>query len=215
MNKTSIPSIDSIWIRPNFQWKIRVLDHSDPLWDDMASMEVSLMKGVAYDLTLTTEGESYALVIDSRFTQPPHDFQVRVGLDQLTLDVTGTFTNLLDILNIFNGADDSALEVTLVSYPLTMIFFWMLAQGLTSIEKILFTSFLLFSIYTYTTTMEGKSTIFLNIIRFVFSFIVIIMSLNNNFSFNLITYTLTPLVCGFYFISTLLSFYRKPLHPKI
>lgn len=116
-----IPSIESIWIRPNFQWKIRVLDHSDPLWDDMASMEVSLMKGVAYDLTLTTEGESYALVIDSRFTQPPHDFQVRVGLDQLTLNVTDTFTNILDVLNIFNGGDDSGLEVTSVSAPYAIL----------------------------------------------------------------------------------------------
>ena len=112
-----IPSIESIWIRPNFQWKVRVLDYSDPLWDDMASMEVALMKGVAYDLSLTTEGESYALVIDSRFTQPPNDFQVRVGLDKMTLNVTDTFTNIIDVLNIFNGGDDSGLEVTSVSAP--------------------------------------------------------------------------------------------------
>ena len=78
----------------------------------MASMEVSMMKGVAYDLTFTGDGESYALVIDSRFTQPPHDFQVRVGLDQLTLDVTGTFNTFADILNIFGGGDDSGLEIT-------------------------------------------------------------------------------------------------------
>jgi len=116
-----IPTIESIWIRPNFQWKVKVIDHSDPLWDDMASMEVSLMKGVAYDLTLTTEGESYALVIDSRFTQPPHDFQVRVGLDQLTINITDTFTNILDVLNIFNGGDDSGLEVTAVSAPYSIM----------------------------------------------------------------------------------------------
>jgi hypothetical protein len=115
------PTIESIWVRPNFQWKVRVLDYNDPLWDDMASMEVSLMKGVAYDLTLTTEGESYALVIDSRFTQPPHDFQVRVGLDQMTLNVSGTVTNLLDILNIFTTGDDSALEVTSVTAPYSIM----------------------------------------------------------------------------------------------
>ena len=116
-----IPVVESIWIRPNFQWRVRVLDHSDPLWDDMASMEVSMMKGVAYDLTFTGDGESYALVIDSRFTQPPHDFQVRVGLDQLTLDITGTFTTLADILNIFGGGDDSGLEVTSVSAPYAIL----------------------------------------------------------------------------------------------
>lgn len=116
-----IPTIEEIWIRPNFQWKVRVLDHNDPLWDDMASMEVSLMKGVAYDLTFTGDGESYALVIDSRFTQPPHDFQVRVGLDQMTLSITDTFTNILDVLNIFNGGDDSGLEVTSVSAPYAIL----------------------------------------------------------------------------------------------
>ena len=115
------PFVESVWIRPNFQWRVRVLDHTDPLWDDMASMEVSMMKGVAYDLTLTGDGESYALVIDSRFTQPPHDFQVRVGLDQLTLDVTGTFTTLADILNIFGGGDDSGLELTSVSAPYAIL----------------------------------------------------------------------------------------------
>ena len=113
--------VDSIWIRPNFQWKVRVLDHSDPLWDDMASMEVSLMKGVAYDLTFTGDGESYALVVDSRFTQPPHDFQVRVGLDQMTLDVVGTFTTLADIINIFGGGDESGLEITSVSAPYAIL----------------------------------------------------------------------------------------------
>ena len=112
-----IPSIESIWIRPNFQWKVRVLDHNDPLWDEMSSMEVSLMKGVAYDLTLTTEGESYALIIDSRFTQPPDDFQVRVGLDKMTLNVSGTLSNILDVINIFNGGDDSSLEITEVTAP--------------------------------------------------------------------------------------------------
>ena len=116
-----IPVVESIWIRPNFQWRVRVLDHTDPLWDDMASMEVSMMKGVAYDLTFTGDGESYALVIDSRFTQPPHDFQVRVGLDQLTLDVTGTFVTLADVLNIFAGGDDSGLEVTSVSAPYAIL----------------------------------------------------------------------------------------------
>ena len=115
------PIVESIWIRPNFQWKVRVLDHSDPLWDDMASMEVSMMKGVAYDLTFTGDGESYALVIDSRFTQPPHDFQVRVGLDQLTLDVIGSFATLADILNIFGGGDDSGLEITSVSAPYAIL----------------------------------------------------------------------------------------------
>ena len=110
-------TIESIWFQPNFQWRVRVLDYTDPLWDDMASMEVAMMKGVAYDLSLSNGGESYALVIDSRFTQPPSDYQVRVGLDRLVLNVTDTFTNVFDELNPFNNVDESGLEVTSVSAP--------------------------------------------------------------------------------------------------
>jgi len=103
----------------------------------------------------------------------------------------------------------SFLEVTLVAYPLTMLFFWMLGQGMSVEEKVLFTIFSLFSIFTYTTTMEGRSSRALNLIRLVFSLLIVILSVNNNFSFNLTTYALTPLLCGFYFISTILSFIRS------
>jgi len=114
-----VPTVESLWIKPNFQWRIRVLDYSDPLWDDMASMEVSFIKGIAYDTSFINpvDAESYGLVIDSRFTQPPNDFQVRVGLDKLTLNVVGTVLSLVDVINIFNGGDDSVFEVTSVTAP--------------------------------------------------------------------------------------------------
>ena len=95
------------WIRPNFQWKVASRPYR-PFGDDMASMEVSMMKGVAYDLTFTGDGESYAFVIDSRFTQPPHDFQC-VGLDHDSRCYWYIHT-FADILNIFGrrrlGAGD-------------------------------------------------------------------------------------------------------------
>jgi len=103
----------------------------------------------------------------------------------------------------------SFLEVTLVAYPLTMLFFWMLGQGMSIEEKVLFTAFSLFSIFTYTTTMEGKSTRLLNMLRLFFSVGIILLSVNNNFSFNLLTYPLTPVLLGFYSISTMLSFIRS------
>ena len=56
-------TIESIWFQPNFQWRVRVLDYTDPLWDDMANMEVAMMKGVAYDLSLSNGGESYACLL--------------------------------------------------------------------------------------------------------------------------------------------------------
>ena len=116
-----VPVAEKLWIRPNFQWKVRVLDHSKAMWDDMANMEVSLMKGFAYDLTLGGAGESYAMVIDSRFTQPPNDFQVRVGLDRMELVFTETIVNLIDILGIFTGGDDSVLDFISVSAPYAIL----------------------------------------------------------------------------------------------
>lgn len=113
-----IPS--SIWVRPTFQWKVRVLDYNHPMWDEMASMEVALMKGAAYDLSLTNDGESYALVLDSRFTQPPHDFQLRVGLDRLTLDISQSIITLADFINIFS-ANENAFELTGVSAPYSIM----------------------------------------------------------------------------------------------
>jgi hypothetical protein len=93
-----------------------------------------------------------------------------------------------------------------------MLFFWMLGQGMSIEEKVLFTAFSLFSIFTYTTTMEGKSTRLLNMLRLFFSLGIILMSVNNNFTFNLLTYSLTPILLGFYFISATLSFIRLEKH---
>ena len=102
----------------------------------------------------------------------------------------------------------SFLEVGFVAYPLTMLFFWMLAQGLSIEEKLLFTTFSLFSIFTYTTTMEGKSTRLLNTLRLLFYVGIVLLSINNNFTFNLLNYPLTPILLGFYSISVVFSFFR-------
>tara|TARA_B110000467_G_scaffold62162_1_gene56744 strand:- start:10384 stop:11634 length:1251 start_codon:yes stop_codon:yes gene_type:complete len=103
----------------------------------------------------------------------------------------------------------SLLEVSLVAYPVTMLFFWMLAQGMSVEEKVLFTAFSLFSIFTYTTSMEGKSTRLLNIFRLFFSVSIVLLSINNNFDFNLLNYSITPVLLGFYSIATIFSFIRS------
>ena len=66
-----IPIIEKLWINPTFQWEVTALDQTDPLWDSLQHLEISLMKGLAFDITLD-DSESYAIVIDTRFTQPPH-----------------------------------------------------------------------------------------------------------------------------------------------
>ena len=60
---------ETLWIRPIFQWRVHQIDAADPLWDDMAFLEVSLLKGFAFDFAVQ-ESESYSIVIDTRFTQP-------------------------------------------------------------------------------------------------------------------------------------------------
>ena len=117
--------LESIWLKPTFQWRIDVLNPNHAMWDDMATIEVSLMKGFAYDLTVGAAGESYAMVIDSRFTQPPNEFEVRVGLDLIELGVTETVElTVLQLLNlvtsavgIVDGLNESSLEILSVSAP--------------------------------------------------------------------------------------------------
>ena len=120
LNLDLIP--ETIWFRPNFQWKIKVLDHDKSMWDNMAHMEVSMVKAFAYDLTVGGSGESYAMVIDSRFTQPPNEFEVKVGLDNMTLAITETLEGgFASVVNLITGGDESALEVLSVSAPYSIL----------------------------------------------------------------------------------------------
>ncbi|MEC7600951.1 MAG: hypothetical protein VYB23_05840, partial [Candidatus Thermoplasmatota archaeon] len=84
---------ETLWIRPIFQWRVHQIDAADPLWDDMAFLEVSLLKGFAFDFAVQ-ESESYSIVIDTRFTQPPHEFRVGVGLDRITFEIADTVTDV-------------------------------------------------------------------------------------------------------------------------
>ena len=81
-----IPIVDKLWINPTFQWKVTALDQTDPLWDSLQHLEISLMKGLAFDITLD-DSESYAIVIDTRFTQPPHEFTLGVGIERIEFNI--------------------------------------------------------------------------------------------------------------------------------
>ena len=115
-----IPVPEKLWVRPTFQWRVRMIDSSDGLWQNMEHMEVSLMKGFAYNLI--SSGESYALVIDSLFTQPPYDFQLRVGLDKMEFDLAGSVSNILEIpLNFLGLLDETEISVLSVSAPYSIM----------------------------------------------------------------------------------------------
>lgn len=114
----TVPCIEELWIRPTFQWAVTALDQNDPLWDDLAGLEVSLMKGLAFDLTLE-DSESYAIVIDSQFTQPPHQYTLSVGLQRMTFSVNTVITNGLSFLSDLLGGsiDSSDISLTSISAP--------------------------------------------------------------------------------------------------
>ncbi|MEC8258683.1 MAG: hypothetical protein VXZ94_05775, partial [Candidatus Thermoplasmatota archaeon] len=109
-----IPIIEKLWINPTFQWKVTALDQTDPLWDSLQHLEISLMKGLAFDITLD-DSESYAIVIDTRFTQPPHEFTLGVGIERIEFNVAPqdlvSFLASLIIGNI-NSSEFSLSSIT-------------------------------------------------------------------------------------------------------
>jgi len=114
----TIPCIEELWIRPTFQWKVTALNQNDLLWDNLSHLEVSLMKGFAFDVTLD-DSESYAIVIDTRFTQPPHDFTLGVGIQKMTFSVNSVISNAFDFVgSLFTGGVNSSdLSLTSISAP--------------------------------------------------------------------------------------------------
>ena len=113
-----IPIIEEIWIRPTFKWKVTTLNQNDPLWNELAHLEVSLMKGLAFDITFD-DSESYAIVIDSRFTQPPSEFTLGVGIQKMTFDLNAAYTSALQLIAALIGGqlNSSELSLTSVSAP--------------------------------------------------------------------------------------------------
>jgi len=117
LNPLSIP--DTLWLRPMFQWKIDYLNENDPIWDELAHMEVSLLKGLAFDSAIQ-ESQSYALVLDTRLTQPPNNFRVEVGIQEFRFSISNTIGNIFGLLTDFltGGAlPADALSLTSISAP--------------------------------------------------------------------------------------------------
>lgn len=114
----TVPCVEELWVRPTFQWRVTALNQNDFLWNNMSHLEVSLMKGLAFDLTLD-DSESYAIVIDTRFTQPPHEFTLGVGLQKMAFNVNAVITNTAGfITSLFNGGiNASSLSLTSISAP--------------------------------------------------------------------------------------------------
>ena len=114
-----LPIIEKLWIHPTFQWEVKALDLSDPLWDSIEHLEVSLMKGLAFDITLD-DSESYGIVIDTSFTQPPYEFSLGIGIEKIEFDVSAD--NLLNLLlsTFINSLNSSDLALSSISAPFSV-----------------------------------------------------------------------------------------------
>ena len=114
-----IPIIEQLWINPTFQWKVTALDQSDPLWDSLQHLEISLMKGLAFDITLDNS-ESYAIVIDTRFTQPPHEFTLGLGIERIEFNVAPQdLVSFLAAL-LIGGLNSSDLSLSSITAPFSV-----------------------------------------------------------------------------------------------
>ncbi len=119
-----------LWIEPGISYSVKVLDSSrnDPDWDQMDSLQVSLIKAFAYsgqDSTLALgEGESYIWVVDSRFNIQPEDFILRIGIERFYFDISEAGSDLLFTLIqaltlgiIGSGVDESGITFASISAP--------------------------------------------------------------------------------------------------
>ena len=114
----TVPCVEELWIRPTFTWEVTALNQNDFLWNNLSHLEVSLMKGLAFDVTLE-DSESYAIVIDTRFTQPPHEFTLGVGLQKITFSVNAAVNGVAEVLSslLTGGLNSSSLSLTSISAP--------------------------------------------------------------------------------------------------
>ncbi len=119
------PEIDgsTLSVAPHLDYRITVLQSSltDPDWDDLETLEVSLLKAFAYSDGLLSEGESYVWVIDSKFTHTPYEFTLGVGLERFYFDVSGAVGDLLSgITSLLLGLatnGESGISIASISAP--------------------------------------------------------------------------------------------------
>ena len=107
-----------LWIRPTFQWAVSAMNINDPLWNELEHLEVSLMKGLAFDITLSNS-ESYAIVIDTRFTQPPADVTLGVGIERISFDITSAIALPQEFIAslLLGNVNSSDLSLTGITAP--------------------------------------------------------------------------------------------------
>ena len=88
---------DTLWIKPTISFTVMVLESSrdDSDWDELQTLQVSLLKAFAYSEGIFTGGESYVWVIDSKFTTQPDDFSIDIGIEKIFFDISDASSSLV------------------------------------------------------------------------------------------------------------------------
>tara|TARA_B100001115_G_scaffold185115_1_gene191976 strand:+ start:1689 stop:6401 length:4713 start_codon:yes stop_codon:yes gene_type:complete len=124
---TGVPA--QLWIKPTITYSVTALGNSVGL-DVLEHLEISLLKGFTYDQSVGSEiGESYVWTIDSKFTQAPNNFELNVGLERVTLNITDTTLSavdaaaggLLSLLGVFEGTSELSLAMLASPYSLNIV----------------------------------------------------------------------------------------------
>ena len=125
---------DTLWIEPGIEFTVREIENSasDPDWDNMESLQVSLIKAFSYSDSGTIlnlgEGETYIWVIDSRFTTPPEFFEFEVGIERFYFDLSeaafgfGDALFALLTLGIGGAPSESGITFAAISSPYSLRF---------------------------------------------------------------------------------------------
>ncbi len=125
---------DTLWIEPGIEFTVRDIGNSasDPDWEQMDSLHVSLIKAFTYSDTGSIlnlgEGETYVWVIDSRFTTPPNDFKFEVGIERFYFDLSeaafgfGEALLALLTLGIGDSPSESGISFAAISSPYSLRF---------------------------------------------------------------------------------------------
>ena len=121
---------DTLWIKPTISFTVEVLESSqdDSVWDELDSLQVSLLKAFAYSEGIFTGGESYVWVIDSKFTTQPNDFSIDIGLERFFFDISDAGSSLVTSLLSFisfgialPGVDESNIVLSSISAPYAIV----------------------------------------------------------------------------------------------
>jgi len=115
----------TLWIQPAITYRVDVLDSSttDPMWDEVDTLQVSLIKAFAYSspdsILALGDGESYIWVVDSSFNSMPKEFSLEVGIERVFFNASAVMQDLVQaILNIFSSNfDGTGMTLIGISAP--------------------------------------------------------------------------------------------------